>query len=59
MSQKARIKKYLQSGKSLTPMQALKKFGCFRISARVHELRKEGLNIVDVSKKNYSQYKLV
>jgi hypothetical protein len=58
MSQKAKIKKYLLSGKSLTPIQALDKFGCFRLASRIGELKSSGMNIVDISKKNYSKYKL-
>lgn len=44
-SQNARIKTYLKSGKSLTPLDALYKFGCFRLGARIYDLKKQGLNI--------------
>jgi hypothetical protein len=44
-SQNIRIKKYLQSGKSLTPLDALYQFGCFRLGARIHNLKQQGLNI--------------
>lgn len=40
-SQNKRIKQHLIDGYSITPIQALKLFGCFRLSARIHELRKE------------------
>ena len=45
-SQKTQIKKYLNSGRTLTAIQALTKFGCFRLAARIADLRKDGVNIV-------------
>jgi hypothetical protein len=44
-TQNQQIKAYLTKGKSLTPIDALNKFGCFRLSARIKNLRDEGLNI--------------
>ena len=44
-SQNRRIKAYLESGKSLTPLDALYQFGCFRLGARVHNLKQQGMNI--------------
>tara|TARA_A100001037_G_scaffold176129_1_gene157855 strand:- start:42 stop:239 length:198 start_codon:yes stop_codon:yes gene_type:complete len=46
MSQNTKILNYLLSGKKLTPIAALNKFGCFRLSARILDLRKEGHNII-------------
>jgi hypothetical protein len=46
MSQNDMVLSWLQRGKTLTPMQALEKFGCFRLAARVHNLRMEGHDIV-------------
>jgi len=40
------IKEHLESGKSLTPLEALKKFGCLRLSARIWDLRDKGLDII-------------
>ena len=39
------ILNYLESGKSLNPMEALIQFGCFRLAARIGDLRKEGHDI--------------
>ena len=47
MSQNKKILKYLQSGKSLTPLAALSYFGCMRLSARIKNLRDQGYNISD------------
>lgn len=46
MNATARIRSWLRSGKALTPIEALNRFGCMRLAARVHELRTEGLPII-------------
>jgi len=45
MSQNKKIADYLNKGKKLTPIDALNKFGCFRLAARIADLRNEGMNI--------------
>lgn len=46
--------------KGITPLEALNKYGCFRLAARIHELRKSGNNIkqrkVTRGKKQFAQY---
>ena len=44
MSQKHQIIDWLRS-KPLTQAEAAKKFGCWRLSARIKELRDDGYNI--------------
>ena len=44
-TQNKRIEKYLLSGRTLTSLEALYKFSCFRLSARIYDLRKRGLDI--------------
>jgi hypothetical protein len=39
------IREALERGEVLTSMDALKRFGCFRLASRADDLRKEGLNI--------------
>ena len=62
-TQKEQIKNYLLSKKSITPIQALNKFGCFRLAAVIFKLKNEGLKIateiVTKDKKNYAKYRLV
>ena len=41
-SQEQQILEHLQKGKSLTAMEALAKFGVFRLAARVRDLRASG-----------------
>ena len=42
MSQEKQILKYMQSGNSITPMDALNRFGCFRLGARIYNLKNSG-----------------
>lgn len=46
MSQNKQIADYLNKGKKLTPIDALTKFGCFRLAARISDLRNDGMSIV-------------
>jgi hypothetical protein len=46
-TQAGRILRFLQDGHRLTPLDALELFGCFRLAARVYELRREGWVIVE------------
>ena len=46
MSQNKQILNYLKSHKrGITPIDALQKFGCFRLSARIADLRELGYDI--------------
>jgi hypothetical protein len=62
-TQKQQILAYLKKGKSITPLQALTKFGCFRLAARIADLRNEGLNIAtkNVTKegKTFASYSII
>ena len=44
-TQAGRILAHLRAGNRLTALEALEKFGCFRLAARIHELRREGWNV--------------
>lgn len=64
-TQKEQIKEWLLRGNSLTPMDALELFGCFRLATRIFELKKEGLHIDTAMVENkatgkrYASYRLV
>ena len=46
VSQKTRVKEHLESGNPITPIEALNLYGCFRLAAIIHTLKKyEGMNI--------------
>ena len=59
------ILEFLQSGKTLSPMQALHYYGCFRLAARIYDLRQEGYNILSIrevsktSGKSITRYQMV
>jgi len=59
-SQAREILAHLQNGGALTAISALTRFGCFRLAARIHELRKEGHPIEETPRehngKRYSEY---
>lgn len=62
MTQTESIALWLRSGKSLTPIEALQNFQCFRLAARIKECKKMGLdiemNLVSSQGKKYACYSL-
>ncbi len=44
-SQAIEILRALQAGQKLTPIEALNRFGCFRLGARIYDLKKQGFSI--------------
>ena len=44
-SQTKQIRKHLEDGKTITAIEALNDYNCFRLSARIHDLRQQGMNI--------------
>jgi hypothetical protein len=57
------IQAYLESGRSITPLEALSNFGIFRLATAIDTLRKRGLNIEtemkkDPNGKTYARYVL-
>lgn len=58
---KPRIKVFLLQGKVLTPMIALKRWGCFRLAVYIQRLRKDGFKITTTMKyhkgKQYAEYR--
>ena len=68
-SQNEMILKYLQTHRrGITQLKALEKFGCLRLSGRIHDLREQGYrimtNIIEVENRNgdvsrIAEYRLV
>ena len=64
-SQKNKILFFLQlDSKGITPIDALEWCGCFRLAARISDLKKDGHNISSELETNrhgvrYSRYKLI
>ena len=63
MSQKMQILSHMASGNSITPIDALEKFGCFRLGARIYDLKEDGHNIhttmVERGPKRFARYTLI
>jgi hypothetical protein len=61
-SQSLKILRWLAQGKSLTPLEALRRFNCWRLGARVHDLRRERWPVVStmisINGKRVAQYSL-
>jgi hypothetical protein len=44
-SQTKKIKKHLEDGKTITGIEALNDYNCFRLPARIYDLKQQGMNI--------------
>jgi hypothetical protein len=59
-TQNGLIKIWLLNGYTITQLDALKMFGCFRLSARISDLKDQGFDIVTkmvkVNDKRVAQY---
>ena len=62
MSQTLQIQRYLASGKTLTPIEALQKFGSLRLAARILEIKAAGHKVktemVKVGNVRFARYSL-
>lgn len=64
MTQSEHIIAHLIQGKSITPKEALERFGCFRLGARIYELKRRGFAIATTTicdratGKHYAEYRL-
>lgn len=61
-TQRNAIANHLKSGKAITPLDALRDFNCFRLGARIWELKKQGMPIEKImvtrGKKTFARYYL-
>ena len=61
-TQRAEIRKALEAGDVLTHLDALYLFGCARLAARIHELRKDGMPIekemVERAGNRFAEYRM-
>ena len=55
ISQEENIENLLLRGETITPIEALHRFGIFRLAAIVYTLRQKGLNI----DKKFAEYRMV
>ena len=61
-SQNVQIRKHLESGNTITPLEALNRYGCLRLGARICDLRQDGLPVKTEIKRNgrkrFAEYSL-
>lgn len=61
-SQNKMVLDHLQSGRSLSPLEALERYGIFRLGARCYDLKKQGHRIVTEmvtkNQKRFASYRL-
>lgn len=62
-TQNKQILDYLKKGHTITPLEALYKFKCFRLSARIFNLKEQGHHIITknitVRDKRFAEYTLI
>ena len=63
MSQTEKIIMHMKRWGSIEPLTALDRYGCFRLAARINEMRSAGFNIVtervERNGKVYARYRLL
>lgn len=63
-SQTNRVLEHLSQGRTLTALQALALFGCFRLAARIADIKRKGFDVksemvqVGAKKKKVAQYSI-
>lgn len=61
-SQNLQIRKHLESGKTITPLEALRSYDCLRLGARIYDLKRDGLPVKTEIKRNgrkrFAEYSL-
>lgn len=62
MSQEDKVFAHMRRYGSITPITALEKYGCFRLAARIEEIRrvhKVSTELVKAGGKRFAKYRLV
>jgi hypothetical protein len=61
-SQLIQLQRHLAKGLAITPMGALDKWGCFRLGARIHQLRKQrwpiSTTMIQSGHKRFASYRM-
>ncbi len=56
MTQCEKILDYIRLNGSITPIDALREFGCMRLASRINDLKNQGYNIVSKIEINKNRY---
>lgn len=59
MSQKKSILLHLNKVGNISPIEALNNYGCFRLAARIKDLRDDGENIATLNEDGHARYILI
>ena len=59
MNQTEQIHNYLKEGNSITAIEALNLFKCFRLAARISDLKRQGVNISSEMITTYTQKRVM
>ena len=64
MTQEDLLLQHMLQGNSITPLDAFQKFGCFRLGARIYDLKRQGHDIrsetiTGPNGKRYARYTLI
>lgn len=56
MNQKEMILRYMAEYGSITPVDALREFGCMRLAARIADIRADGVDVYRIMEKAVNRY---
>lgn len=56
MTQCEKVLDYIHCNGSITPLDALREFGCMRLSGRIYDLKNNGYDIVSTIESNKNKY---
>lgn len=56
MTQCEKILDYMISNGSITPLDALREFGCMRLASRINDLKRQGVVITSTIETNINRY---
>ncbi len=56
MTQCEKILDYMRSNGSITPLDAMREFGCMRLASRINDLKRQGIGITSTIEANINRY---
>lgn len=56
MNQREMILRFMTEYGSITPVDAMREFGCMRLASRISEIRKDGYDVRKVLEKNVNRF---
>ena len=52
----ALIRAHLEAGKTISQREAIEQYGCYRLGARIYDLRREGMDILTTTSECVNRY---